>query len=588
MSNRYPDWGIPDEANRGPSSLQEFLTAPRRRPEIQGAINVVCIGDSITEGFYATTLAGRWVEQLAVKLAAAYDGTAVPVYYPAHTSQTNYTWPWTLAGGSNNTTYGLGRRAYNVGSGATMSISFSGDSFRLFYAKTGSGGVFSYAVDGGAAVQVDTSGSEAGGLAVTVTGLAAGTHTVAIARVSGTSVVEGLIGYTGTTGIRVYDSGHSGYEAADFVDGSNPHWIDAIATIQPALVIIMLGVNDTQSVSAADFQTNVETLIANVRAQTTFPPSIALVATYKHGSPLGYPEDEWADYTAALDTIAAADDEVLVVDLEPAFGGFGAVTTELGLMHPDRVHPINAGHQRIAETIVGVLTSRTPREVQEFAASALPPPFVGCIATKATDQSVTDITLTDVLWPSTDSKDTHNFHFTSDANLTGTVSKTAGSKTITGSGTSFTTELTVNQVITIPGTAAEVGVVRAIASNTSLTLWQTMANSASGQTATRRSSYIAIPAGLGGMYEFSLYVIWDTNNTGTRFLQLTPSSGGNVAQAHAAATGALYTNQATTFQPIELAEGAYVKLIAYANSGGTRTITGTAATCRFAARLVGT
>lgn len=110
----------------------------------------------------------------------------------------------------------------------------------------------------------------------------------------------------------------------------------------------------------------------------------------------------------------------------------------------------------------------------------------------------------------TDTYDTDNFHFTSEAALTGTVSKTATSATITGSGTSFTTELTVNQVISIPGTATEIGVVKTITNNTSLVLWQTMANSASGQTATRRSAFMAIPAGFGGLYSISGGVRWAT------------------------------------------------------------------------------
>jgi hypothetical protein len=77
--------------------------------------------------------------------------------------------------------------------------------------------------------------------------------------------------------------------------------------------------------------------------------------------------------------------------------------------------------------------------------------------------------------------------FGSAANLTGTVSKTAGSTTITGSGTSFSTALDVGDVIEVPGgTYTERVVVVAIASNTSLTVHRTMSFSASGQTASRR------------------------------------------------------------------------------------------------------
>ncbi|HVA88088.1 MAG TPA: hypothetical protein VNF73_17420 [Candidatus Saccharimonadales bacterium] len=70
------------------------------------------------------------------------------------------------------------------------------------------------------------------------------------------------------------------------------------------------------------------------------------------------------------------------------------------------------------------------------------------------------------------------------ATLTGTVAKAAGSTTITGTGTSFTTQLTVGREIAIPGTTTEYFIVSAIASDTSLTVFNAAVNTASGQTAT--------------------------------------------------------------------------------------------------------
>lgn len=96
--------------------------------------------------------------------------------------------------------------------------------------------------------------------------------------------------------------------------------------------------------------------------------------------------------------------------------------------------------------------------------------------------------------------DTDGFHFTSTAALTGTVTKTSGNVTIVGSSTLFTTELTVNQVISIPGTATEFFVVKVITDNTHIDVWAAPANTASGQTATRRNDNQAIPSGLGGYY----------------------------------------------------------------------------------------
>jgi hypothetical protein len=63
------------------------------------------------------------------------------------------------------------------------------------------------------------------------------------------------------------------------------------------------------------------------------------------------------------------------------------------------------------------------------------------------------------------------------AKVTGTVAVTAGSKTVTGSGTAFTTELAVGDQVQING---ETKVVTAIASTTSLTVDDAFAAAASG------------------------------------------------------------------------------------------------------------
>ncbi len=104
----------------------------------------------------------------------------------------------------------------------------------------------------------------------------------------------------------------------------------------------------------------------------------------------------------------------------------------------------------------------------------------------------------------TEAYDTDNCHFTSSAALTGTVSTTASSQTVTGSGTAFSSELSVGQVISIPnaadGTNPAWCVVTAIGSNTSLTVAsQTKPGSSQGgKTATRSNS--ALVARTAGTY----------------------------------------------------------------------------------------
>lgn len=88
--------------------------------------------------------------------------------------------------------------------------------------------------------------------------------------------------------------------------------------------------------------------------------------------------------------------------------------------------------------------------------------------------------------------DPYNWHFTSNAALTGTVSKTATSNVINGVSTLFTTELSPGQVVDIPGTVTERVVVAQINSNTQFLSATNLANTASGQTATRTNQAIAV------------------------------------------------------------------------------------------------
>lgn len=178
--------------------------------------------------------------------------------------------------------------------------------------------------------------------------------------------------------------------------------------------------------------------------------------------------------------------------------------------------------------------------------------------------------------------DTDNFHFTSNAALTGTVAKTSTSADIVGTGTSFTTELSVNQAVQIPGTTNEIFIVRSIADNTHFTAWQTATASASGQTGTRRNDVFAVPAGRAGYYRMRHGGPWDSNTTGVRQYRFTHNFTGLVT----AITGAqpnrasIQVNAASTLN-LEItatayfAEGDYVAAVVRQSSGTDRTYGGT-------------
>lgn len=184
--------------------------------------------------------------------------------------------------------------------------------------------------------------------------------------------------------------------------------------------------------------------------------------------------------------------------------------------------------------------------------------------------------------------DTNNFHFTSTANLTGTVSKTSGNATITGSSTLFTTELSVNQVISIPGGGGtDVCVVTAIASNTSLTVsTQTQpANTASGQTAARVNYAFAIPTGYAGKYKAVLQLGTTTNLTSASNANAQIRIMNSIVTAINLFNGGPYVN--ITAPDMDLAAGDYVNITCFPGAGGATLGNNQRFQCEFSLQYLG-
>lgn len=184
------------------------------------------------------------------------------------------------------------------------------------------------------------------------------------------------------------------------------------------------------------------------------------------------------------------------------------------------------------------------------------PAYVGAKAYNSTTEAKNSVTQSAC---SLDSEefDSDAFHFTSAAALTGTVAKTATSANIVGTGTAFTTELAVNQIISIPGTAAEIGVVKTITDDTHLELWQVMANTASGQTATRVNNAMAIPASKAGKYGLQGGTFFSAQGSNVSFKR-----NGAIVRGACTLSGAGY-GQANT--ELDMAEGDYVSICVTTN-----------------------
>lgn len=342
---------------RGPLDTYRRARATRT----YAPIDIVCIGDSMTEGYRSTTLAAAWPDVLAGLLATTYSlpssiyhagAFGTPLDPPA------FALPWSQVGAAPDTTYGLGRKNNVISAGKSMAITENCTGFSIVYTRGPSGstfGSFKYNVDGGPTTSVSAvNATVQGGRLETVTGLASGSHTVAIIPDSDHVPIEGVVFYDGNerSGFRVWEGGHSGYHASDYIDGSVPHWIDLLGQITPDLAIIMLGRNEwVAGTSVATYIANLTTLIANVRAASSPSPSVMLLAQMQGNHTPGV---LWSDFVAGISALVASDGNLAYVDLVPAFGGY-TVPPSGALYDADLDHPNDAGMTEIANEIAAVL-----------------------------------------------------------------------------------------------------------------------------------------------------------------------------------------------------------------------------------------
>jgi lysophospholipase L1-like esterase len=340
--------------------------------------NVVVLGDSITEGQGATVQERRWVARLRDRLRARLPTAGITAgggrgYLAcANTGESSYTWPATVAGSPATVQQGpksLGYQLASTGQAITYS-SLTGDSVDVWWVQVAAGGTFSYAVDGGGAVSVSTAGSSTVDGKLTHVPLGAGgQHTLTLAWVSGNADVTGITEFWGdySIGIHVHDAGHFGWQTSNWtgvpsgVTGPNA----AIAALNPAAVIIALGVNDQFSnVASATYQASITTIISNVRAQLTapYPPFILLMYPPRSGQ--GTYTYAWSQYVQAAWAVAAADTSgvgsasaVTVLDMTLGPRMLGADVDVWGLWHvSDLVHPSDKGHALLADVVAEFLT----------------------------------------------------------------------------------------------------------------------------------------------------------------------------------------------------------------------------------------
>jgi len=345
--------------------------------------NIVCLGDSITEGQGAagppsTGFENRWLARLRDMLRCRYPtqgltGGGRGFIGAASTGEGSFPWP---AATSQSLPNGMGagpkaKFLQLAGSGQTITFSLVGDAADIMWTQVPYGGTFSWAVDGGTAKNVSTNGgSVADGKLTRIALGGPGSHQLVLSWVSGKSDIDGVIEYNGdySSGIQVHDAGHYGAQASTWISALNGGAASgpaaAIASLAPSAVIITLGSNDQYlGVDPATFASRLQTIISDLEARLASPyPTFLLnmLPPRANQSSYTYP---WSQYIAAAQNVAAADTSgpggtsvVAVMDFTAAPSMPTADTDVYNFWASDRVHPSNEGHQRIADCLVELLT----------------------------------------------------------------------------------------------------------------------------------------------------------------------------------------------------------------------------------------
>jgi lysophospholipase L1-like esterase len=343
---------------------------------------VLVVGGSTTEGAGAPDIAHRWQDKCRSALRRRLPTTAGlatggETYIPVAYAYDGAPVPWTVTGTPTAQWwgYGLGGRASTLTvSGQSLSLTFTGTSAQVWFtggSDTNNNGTVSVALDGGTAVNVTPTktGTRGSGWVYQVPAFTSGTHTLTVTWVSGKVTVEGAAIFNGdeSSGLQWYDAAQDGDTSDNWATTTNDSpsaipWLGAVHTIQPNLVIVQLGVDDyLNNVASATFQSNVTALVTAVRAQCTKSPSILFILDYQPGG--ATQSEPWANYVAALKTIAAADtggpkgvSGIAVWDLSTRFPA-PSVDNTLGLSG-DMIRPSATGYGLIADALANYLMPR--------------------------------------------------------------------------------------------------------------------------------------------------------------------------------------------------------------------------------------
>ncbi|MGA5820798.1 SGNH/GDSL hydrolase family protein [Kitasatospora sp. NPDC094028] len=350
-----------------------------------GTAVAAAMGGSSTQGYYASDLRVKgWLGLLRSSLQATCGAggsgfrsssmtalfqsangvpTAATNVYNAQGNLATLGGAWS-AGGS---AYGPGGYyVYTQASGATWTLSVFGTIAKIFTVDGGGNHAnWTYSIDGGAAVTVTDSGSAQATIRTTaISGLAAGAHQVVITYAGTGSNFLSVVGIAGetTSGVIVNDFSRYGSRAGDYAlaDQTLATPFNAGASYPADLVIFAHGPNDAAHGDTGDtWARNTRLLMQNVRDANS-NAELMIVLPNVGNFDTNYLYQDYAGPARGLAEAfgAALVDFWTIGDNTWNYWqslGYWASASNPGAAGSDTVHPSDAGHQFIANTLLPYL-----------------------------------------------------------------------------------------------------------------------------------------------------------------------------------------------------------------------------------------
>ena len=329
------------------------------------SVQLVMIGDSMTEGFGGGKYRNRMMDRLRRRFMGNQPGThgLLPASANVFSQVGDANWPgaddpWTFTGSvTGNIDHGLGFHAANIPSAGAGSatISYFGDKISVFYTRsTGGPTACAVTLDGVSQTVINANGAELPGQSATFgTNAQYGFHTLVMTPNSGTFILEGVEWYDGdlaflrNNSVILLDGTHAGFGADAWAGQATNAWSAMLAGSDLFLggIVILLGYNDDQTGrTPTQFQNDLVTIVNRIDARVSSTDAGVLFVMVP-GTDLTYVN------AARAAAVQLGTDRASVYDL--------------GAMRPDRlwsadlttdtVHPNEAGNIWFADAMGQVL-----------------------------------------------------------------------------------------------------------------------------------------------------------------------------------------------------------------------------------------